>query len=57
MILLKRCMKEDFPFFLGDRSEISRYCHATWQIQAGQQDVTKTNYDTYINIRFQEKKQ
>ena len=29
MILLKRCMKEDFPFFLGDRSEISRYCHAT----------------------------
>ena len=35
MILLKRCMKEDFPFFLGDRSEISRYCHATWQIQAG----------------------
>ena len=50
-------MKEDFPFFLGDRSEISRYCHATWQIQAGQQDVTKTNYDTYINIRFQEKKQ
>ena len=29
MIFLKRCVKEDFPFFLGDRSEISRYCHAT----------------------------